>query len=76
MVDKTVMQSPNVIQLSRYRSCAAAFRAPALSVRLCRHCGAKLMEGEREDECSAILNVDIAGMRLRWQAAQILRSLS
>ena len=34
------------------------------------------MEGESEDECSAIFNIDIAGMRLRWQAAQILRGLS
>src|SRR5579884_3145454 len=75
MVDKTVTQSPNVIELSRYRA-RSAFRAPALSPRLCRYCGAKLMEGEREEECSAILNVDIAGMRLRWQAAQILRGLS
>jgi hypothetical protein len=76
MVDKTVTQSPVVIELSRYRDRAASSRAPALSVRLCRHCGAKLTEGEREDECSAIPNVDIAGMRLRWQAAQILRGLS
>jgi hypothetical protein len=76
MVDKTVTQSPNVIELSRYRARTEASRAPALSSRLCRHCGAKLMEGEREDECSAIFNVDIAGLRLRWQAAQILRALS
>jgi hypothetical protein len=76
MVDKTVTQSPNVIELSRYRTRADASRAPALSARLCRHCGAKLMEGERENECSASFNVDIAGMRLRWQAAQILRGLS
>jgi hypothetical protein len=34
------------------------------------------MEGEREDECSAISNLDVAGLRLRWQAAQILRGLS
>lgn len=76
MVDKIATQTPKVIELSRYRARNAASRAPALSMRLCRHCGAKLMEGEREDECSAILNVDIAGMRLRWQAAQILRGLS
>jgi hypothetical protein len=76
MVDKTVTQSANVIHLSRYRARTGAARAPALSVRLCRHCGAKLMEGEREDECSAIQNADITGMRLRWQAAQILRGLS
>jgi hypothetical protein len=76
MVDKTATQSSVVIELSRYRDRTASYRAPALSVRLCRHCGAKLMEGEREDECSAISNVDIVGMRLRWQAAQILRGLS
>lgn len=76
MVDKTVTQSPNIIELSRYRARGLSSRAPALSARLCRHCGAKLMDGESEDECSAISNVDIAGMRLRWQAAQILRGLS
>ena len=76
MVDKTVTQSPNVIELSRYRARAESSRAPAISARLCRHCGAKLMEGEREDECSAIVNVDIVRLRLRWQAAQILRGLS
>jgi hypothetical protein len=76
MVDKTVTPSPNIIELSRYRARAGASRAPALSARLCRHCGAKLMEGEREDECSAIVNVDIVRLRLRWQAAQILRGLS
>ena len=76
MVDKTVTQSPNVIELSRYRPRGQSGRAPALSARLCRHCGAKLMDGESEDECSAIFNADIAGMRLRWQAAQILRGLS
>ena len=76
MVDKTVTQAPNVIELSRFRARSQTSRAPALSPRLCRHCGAKLMEGEREDECSAIFDIDIAGMRLRWQAAQILRGLS
>ena len=76
MVDKTVTRSPNVIELSRYRACSQTSRAAALSPRLCRHCGAKLMEGEREDECSAIFDIDIAGLRLRWQAAQILRGLN
>jgi hypothetical protein len=77
MVDKTVTQSPNVIVLSRYRARNEGSRAPALSVRLCRHCGAKLMDDEREEECSAIFNADIARLlRLRWQAAQILRGLN
>jgi hypothetical protein len=76
MVDKAVTSSPNVVDLSRYLSRAKPCRVPALSPRICRHCGAALMEGEREDECSAVMNVDIAGLRLRWQAAQILRGLS
>jgi hypothetical protein len=40
---------------------------------MCRHCGAALSDGEREDECSGAFDVDTA--RLRWQAAQILRGL-
>jgi predicted nucleic acid-binding Zn ribbon protein len=43
-----------------------------MSARICRHCGAALSEGEREDECSSALNVEA---KLRWQAAQILRGL-
>jgi hypothetical protein len=42
-------------------------------LRSCRHCGAALHEGEREEECSSAFNIDNA--RLRWQAAQILRGL-
>ena len=52
---------------------SAAGRAQAMSARICRHCGAALSEGEREDECSSTFNVDAAS--LRWQAAQILRGL-
>jgi hypothetical protein len=44
-----------------------------MSARVCRHCGAALSEGEREDECSSTLNIEAAN--LRWQAAQILRGL-
>jgi hypothetical protein len=76
MVDKSVTSSRNVVDLSRYLARAKPCRAPALSPRICRHCGAALMDGEREDECSAIMNVDVAVYRLRWQAAQILRGLS
>jgi hypothetical protein len=76
MVDKTVTLSPNVVDLSRYLARARPARVPALSPRRCRYCSAVLMDGEREDECSAIMGVDVVGMRLRWQAAQILRGLS
>ncbi len=76
MVEKLVMSSSNVVDLARYRGRADGSRAVALNPRVCRHCGAALAEGEREDECSSIFNIDIAGSRLRWQAAQILRGLS
>jgi hypothetical protein len=67
------MSSPNVVDLARYRQRADGTRSLAISPRLCRHCGAALMEGEHEDECSSAIAVDVA--QLRWQAAQILRGI-
>jgi len=67
------MSSPNVVDLARYRQRADGTRSLAISPRLCRHCGAALMEGEHEDECSSAFDADAA--RLRWQAAQILRGI-
>ncbi|TKW79221.1 MAG: hypothetical protein DI543_06330 [Bradyrhizobium icense] len=72
MVDKATTQSRTVIDLASYRARVGA-RAPAMSLRTCRHCGAVLAEGEREEECSSTFNVEAA--QLRWQAAQILREL-
>ena len=71
MVEKR-LTARNVVDFTRYRT-GRTCEALTLSGRFCRHCGATLMEGEREDECSSAFNVDEA--RLRWQAAQILRSL-
>jgi hypothetical protein len=76
MVEKRIIPPPNIIDLARYRGRAESARAAALSPRICRHCGAALMEGEREDECSSASAVDLVDLRLRWQAAQILRGLS
>jgi hypothetical protein len=67
------MSSSNVVELARYRNRADGAPSLAINPRLCRHCGATLMEGEHEDECSSTLSVDAA--RLRWQAAQILRGI-
>jgi hypothetical protein len=72
MVDKVTTGTRTVIDLASYCQRIGA-RAPAISVRTCRHCGAVLADGEREEECSSTFNVEAA--RLRWQAAQILREL-
>ena len=74
MVQKVITSPRNVVDFARYQAGrSAAGKASAMSARLCRHCGAALMDGEREDECSSALNIDDAS--LRWQAAQILRGL-
>ena len=73
MVEKVIRSMRNVIDFASYqqgRNIVA--RAPAMSARTCRHCGASLAEGEREDECSSVANAEES---LRWQAAQILRGL-
>ena len=73
MVEKVIMQARNVVDFASYQQGRnAAGRAQAISARTCRHCGAVLSDGEREDECSSIANVEAS---LRWQAAQILRGL-
>jgi hypothetical protein len=67
------MQPRNVIDFASYQQGRnIAGRAQAISARTCRHCGAALCEGEREDECSSISNTVES---LRWQATQILRGL-
>jgi hypothetical protein len=73
MVEKVIMQARNVVDFASYQQGRnVAGRAQAISARTCRHCGAVLSDGEREDECSSISNADAM---LRWQAAQILRGL-
>ena len=76
MVEKVIMSTSlrNVVDFAHYqRERGAAGRAAAMSARICRHCGAALSEGEREEECSSTFNVEADS--LRWQAAQILRGL-
>jgi len=60
MVEKVITSPPNVLDFARYRNVA---RAGAISARICRHCGAALSEGEREDECSSVLNIEAASPR-------------
>jgi len=71
MVEKLITSSQNVIDLASFRERNGG--ATEMAMRTCRHCGAALHEGEREEECSSTFNIDNA--RLRWQAAQILRGL-
>jgi len=66
MVDNLTNSRRNVVDFSSYqdlrRDSARALVAKALAVtaRTCRHCGAALMEGESEEECSGALTLDAA----------------
>jgi hypothetical protein len=64
MVEKVITSSHNVVDFARYQAGRnAAGKALAAAVRACRHCGAVLLEGESEDECSSAFNIDAAGLR-------------
>jgi hypothetical protein len=63
MVEKVVTSLPNVLDFGRYQAeRRAVCKALAVSARVCRHCGAALAEGEREDECSSALNIAPSGI--------------
>ena len=61
MVEKVITSPRNVVDFARYRN--AADKPLAMSVRVCRHCGAALSEGESEDECSSAFNVEASASR-------------
>ena len=63
MVEKVITSSRNVVDFTRYQQGRAIGKAQALSARVCRHCGAALAEGEREDECSSAFNVEAPRLR-------------
>jgi hypothetical protein len=59
MVEKVITSFRNVVDFARYQQGRNALgKALAISTRVCRHCGAELSEGEREDECSGALNIE------------------
>ena len=60
MVEKVITPGPNVVDFARYQ---AGRTAAAMPGRACRHCGAALLEGESEDECSSAFNIE--ALRLR-----------
>jgi hypothetical protein len=60
MVDKTETSGRNVVDIRSYQQArmgraetTAHIKAQAISARACRHCGAALMDGESEDDCSS-----------------------
>ena len=64
MVEKVITSPKNVVDFARYQAGRnAAGRALAMSARVCRHCGAALLEGEREEECSSALNSEAPRLR-------------
>jgi hypothetical protein len=64
MVEKVVTSPRNVVDFARYQADRnVAGKVLAISARVCRHCGAALAEGEREDECSSALNIDAPRLR-------------
>jgi hypothetical protein len=58
MVEKVITPANNVVvDFARYQAVrTAAGKALAIAARACRHCGAALLEGESEDECSSAFN--------------------
>ena len=64
MVEKLITSPRNVVDFARYQQGrSAAGRAATMLARVCRHCGAVLLEDEREEECSSILNVEAPRLR-------------
>jgi hypothetical protein len=65
MVEKVITPGNNVVvDFARYQAGRnAAGKALAISARACRHCGAVLLEGEREDECSSAFNIEAPALR-------------
>jgi len=59
MVEKVITGTRNVLDFRSYqqlRKAAAdnvAVRLASPSVQLCRHCGAALLDGESDDDCSS-----------------------
>jgi hypothetical protein len=56
MVEKLVIPGANIVEFSRYQQCRSSngkAKAMRLSARICRHCGAGLLDGESEDDCSS-----------------------
>jgi hypothetical protein len=64
MVEKVIKPGPNVVDFARYQA-GRTGKALAISVRACRHCGAALLDGENEDDCSSVLGIESNAPGLR-----------
>ena len=75
MVEKHITSPRNVIDLANYRQVLASGKALSMSARMCRHCGAPLLEGENDDDCSTAFNAaaapNAAALRLRERSRRI-----
>ena len=67
MVEKFITPGSNVvIDFVRYQAGRGGpAKMPAMSPRSCRHCGAALLDGENEDDCSSMLGTAIEAPRLQ-----------
>ena len=52
MVEESITPVRNVIDLANYRQAMTSGKASSMSARMCRHCGAPLLDGENDDDCS------------------------
>ena len=71
MVEKVIKPGPNVVDFARYqadrtgKALAISARDSRRLARACRHCGAALLDGENEDDCSSVLGIEIKAPRVR-----------
>lgn len=63
MVEKIITPRRNIIDFARYQQDRKAGKMQAMSPRICRHCGAALLDGENEDECSGALSTSAPRLR-------------
>jgi hypothetical protein len=65
MVEKLITSPRNVVDFARYQMGRNGVgKAFAISARNCRHCGAALLDGESQDDCSSAFNVEAPGVRV------------
>jgi len=58
MVEKVITLGRSVVvDFACYQAGRHAAETAAVPARWCRHCGAALLEGENEDDCSSAFNI-------------------